>query len=276
MKKRLLLFVALLFFVSLSSAVCDLSASLINQDPVNAVPGEYVKIVVQLSGVDNPECENVIVRLVPEYPFSLDPGVDPTKVISAGTYTRNYNSQLTIPYNLRVDKDALNDDYSIEMEYSRGTNGSLFQRDTINISVKDVKSDFDIFVQDYVRATNTITFGILNIGKSNAQALTIESFNQENFSVIGSTKAIIGALDANQDSSFSFQGNPKTGSIVLKAEYNDVNGERRSSYSTVYFDESNFPVEAKKGVSSWVYIIGILVIAVVLYFLFRRRPKKKF
>lgn len=43
---------------------CGLDVGLINQEPYPAVPGEYVKVVFQITGVDNPECGKIDFELV--------------------------------------------------------------------------------------------------------------------------------------------------------------------------------------------------------------------
>ena len=50
-----ILVIAIIFLSSNVSAVCNLDASLINQDPYPAIPGDYVTIVFQLAGVENPD-----------------------------------------------------------------------------------------------------------------------------------------------------------------------------------------------------------------------------
>ena len=70
-----LLFALLVMSLALpcvSADLCNPAVSLINQDPYPAVPGEYVKLLFQISGVSNPECASTSVELKPSYPFSLD------------------------------------------------------------------------------------------------------------------------------------------------------------------------------------------------------------
>ena len=76
MKKGILLSAfAFLFVLSfVSAAGCDMAISLINQDPYPAIPGEYVKLVFELSGVGSPNCQGSVFEIAPEYPFSSDPG----------------------------------------------------------------------------------------------------------------------------------------------------------------------------------------------------------
>ncbi len=66
MKKGVLLFFLVSFMISISTAqeFCELNTTLLNQDPYPAVPGNYVKLVFQVKGVDNSECNDIIFELL--------------------------------------------------------------------------------------------------------------------------------------------------------------------------------------------------------------------
>jgi hypothetical protein len=285
MTKRIMFFASFVFLsVFLISSVlaatgdCNLDVSLLNQDPIHAVPGEYVKVVFQIEGVDNQNCGTVNFELIPDYPFSLDPNAQTTKTITAGTHTSSYNSQATIPFTLRVDSNALDDNYDLKIRYSSSKSGDTVIEKDFEISVEDIKSDFDVFVDDYVAATKTITFGILNIGKNDVEALTVEVPKQAAIDVKGSNKAIVGTLDANQDTTFSYEATPSAGDIKLIVHYNDNNGERRSvekivSYDPTYFENRVRDVKTK---SAWSYALPVIVVILIGWFVKRRFfPKKK-
>ncbi len=270
-----------LFLINVVSAVdgnCDLDVLLLNQDPIKAVPGEYVDVVFQIQGVDNVACETVSFQLLPEYPFSVDPNIETTKTVQSGTFTSNYNSQATLPFSLRVDSSALDKNYKIKVKYSTSRGGSsLSVSKEFNISVEDVTGDFEIFVDDYVMSTSTITFNILNVGKNDVEALTVEIPKQTGIDVKGSNKAIIGTLDANQDTTFSYEATPTDGEIKLVVHYNDENGERRNVEKTVAYDSSYFTDrvrDSEKKNSPWMWVIIIVVILLIIYFV-RRITRKK-
>lgn len=265
-------------FVSAANSGCNLDATLVNQDPVHAVPGEYVKIVFQLNGVDNPVCGAVNFAVSPEYPFSLDPTVEASKTITAGTFTSTYNSQATIPYTLRVDKDAIDNEYDLKVMFSssnQGANAAVEKH--FNISVKDVRSDFDVFINDYISSTKTITFGILNTGKHDVEALSVDIPKQSNIDVKGTNKAIIGTLDANQDTTFTYEATPKDGNLTMVISYNDANGERRSVTKQVNYDSSYFTgrVRDVKTTSKWNYVFLVVVVIIVIWLIRKIFFKKK-
>lgn len=266
-------------FVSAADpSACHLDVSLVNQDPVHVVPGEYVKVVFQLSGVENPNCKDVSFNLLPEYPFSVDPGVETQRVIPAGTFTQSYNSQATIPFTLRVDKDALDNDYRIKVQFGTTAGGSsaLVEKE-FNISVEDVTSNFDVFVQDYDEATKTLTFDIVNIGKNDVDALSVKIPKQSTIEVKGANQAIVGSLDSGQDTTFSYEATPEDGNINLEISYNDQNGDRRTVTKSVNYDSSYFTGRVQtESSSSWRWILVLVVIiAIGVWYYLRRRKKNK-
>ncbi|MCL5730392.1 MAG: hypothetical protein M1165_02395, partial [Candidatus Pacearchaeota archaeon] len=169
MKKSILtLAIALLFFsIGYVSATCVLTPTLLSQDPYPAVPGDYVKLVFQVTGMANSDCGQVIFQLVPEYPISFDPGVSSYYSALGGSYATNYNNYLTIPFTVRVDPDAVKGNNTIYLTYvtqSISSNSSIST--PFNLSIQDVKSDFYVFVKNYDFTTRDLTLEVLNIGQN--------------------------------------------------------------------------------------------------------------
>ena len=59
----------------------DIFVSLINQEPDPAEPGVYVDLRFKFDNNGSGTAENMQVELLPEYPFSLDPGAEAVKNI---------------------------------------------------------------------------------------------------------------------------------------------------------------------------------------------------
>jgi hypothetical protein len=276
MKKSLLLLIFLGLFLSLSfiSATCQLTPQLINQDPYPVVPGDYVKLVFQVSGIQNPDCNLVTFQLVPNYPISFDPGVSSVTAVNGGTYTNNYNSYAMIPYTVRVDPNAVDGNSTIEFDYRANGVGNNAVATNFNLSVQNVKSDFQVFVKNFDYATNDITFEVLNIGKNDVQSLTVTlPPNQDNLTVKGPSTNIIGSLSSNDFTTADFTVSPNRATIAMTLSYNDVTGVRRSVNKTVAFDPSEFPKPTPS--YTGLIILVILVIAVVLFIFYRRHKKNK-
>jgi hypothetical protein len=262
-----------------SSLSCNLNAKLINQDPYPAIPGEYVDLVFQLNGVSNPECGNTYFELIEEYPINLDPGVGSSIEIISGTYSQDFSSHLLAPFKVRVDKDALDGENEISVRFAANyvsTSENFFTIEKFNLTVEDSRTDFEINIKDYSYLDKTIIFEILNIGKYDVEALTVDIIQQENILIKGSNRNIVGSLDSNEDTTFNFEAIPKEGSIILDISYNDKNNFRRTLQKTVFFDPTYFTDRAgeESGRSIWSYLFYLSIILVIYYFWKKRKAKK--
>jgi len=284
MKEGFIITFVLIFIVAMNlvyAADCTLDATLINQDPRPAVPGDYVELVFQLTGLENPECKNVYFELVETYPISFDPGVKSIKVSEAGTFTKNFNSNLVIPYKVRVDINALDGDTPLEIRYAFSQSSSLvfpesFTTKDLDLNVKDVRTDFEVFIKDYVPSTNILTLEILNTGESDIEALTIEIPDQSNVAIKGAQRNIVGSLDSNDFSTADFEAIPEAGNIDLIIHYTDEINVRRNINKTVSFDPRFFN-DRNDGEKSnlTLYLIILAIIAAVIYYFYRKHKHEK-
>lgn len=280
MKKEIGLLLLTVSLLSIVSATCMLDVYMINQDPYPAVPGEYVKLVFQVDGLENKDCEEVMVELVPNYPIVLDPNSTTKVSANSGTFVRDFGSHLIVPYRVRIDEDAVEGDNPIDVKVSYG-DILASQKSTIisqfNLTVEDLKADFEITIKDYSPSSNTLTFEILNIGESDIEALTLEIPEQENINVKGSYRNIVGDLDSSDYTTADFEAVPKKGEINIKILYTDSIHERRTLEKTVMFNPEYFEGRnsSQGGTSIWTWIIILIVVVVVIYWLYKRHKRKK-
>jgi len=237
---------------------CVLNVNLIEQDPYPAVPGEYVKLVFQVSGVDNSNCNGTKFGLIPEYPFSLDNN-ETMRSLASYAYLPNQNVVWTIPYKVRVDKDAVNGDNEIKVRYNEGNSAdwNAYITETFNISVEDSRTSFDAVVQEI--SGSDISIAIANIGKYTANSMVVRIPEQENFGVSGTNGQMVGNLASGDYTIVSFtltskstlipntQRTPgaaasKTNNTDLKVQvdYTDGIGERRNSVLELPLKGSSF------------------------------------
>lgn len=262
---------------------CRPTISIINQDPYPANPNEYVRVVFQIDGLSNPNCESVSFELQEGFPFSFDPNEVRTYEFLGSVYARNFKSSATLPYKLRVDRDAIDGDNEIEgiLRYVASDGSVVSTIEKFNINVKGVKVDFEISVREFDVKTNTLTFEILNIGEDDVVALTIDVPKQENAVVKGANRNIIGDLDANDDTTFKFEMAPKDGEITLGISYTDSIKERRHMEKKVYYDSSYFTGrkadEAQKQ-SAYYYLFWLLILLIIAWWLkgwWKRRKRRQ-
>ncbi|MFW5847076.1 MAG: hypothetical protein ACOCUU_02855 [Nanoarchaeota archaeon] len=281
-KKELVFLIAILLVlvnVSMVFAIsnCNLDASLINQDPDPAIPGNYVEVLFQLSGIENSVCNGARFEIIPEYPFSLDNPENAKKEIFGDTFVQNSEKTWNIPYKLRIDPDALEGENEIQVRYSSGNAGKDFYvSERFNISIEDVRVDFEISVKDYDSSDNELTFEILNIGEHDIESLTIEIPEQENIQLKSSPRRIVGSLDSNEETTFDFTAIPKKGNLKLDIYYTDEINERRSLEKQVYFNPEYFKSNGKSsGVSIWFWLFLVLVIIFIGRWFWKKRKTKK-
>ena len=263
----------LLINTIVAAQTCNIDASLINQDPYPAIPGDYVKIVFQLTGVQDASCNGAKFQVIQNYPFTLDSS-DTTRTLEASTWANSYNNYWNIPYNVRIDNDAIDGDSEIEVLYSSPGSSSEYTK-KFNITIKDSRSNFEVFVKNYNPLTKIITFEILNTGKNDVKALTMEIPAQAHIQVKGPSRNIVGDLDSNEYSTADFEIASGAGNIEVNLFYTDSIQVRRNLTTTVVFEPLNFQGRAadKKSSSGTYVIVGIIVI-IILVILYRRYKRK--
>lgn len=275
MKNKLLIITtATLFMITLMSinltradtttTPCQLSMDLVNQDPNPAVPGDYVKVLIQVSGIENPYCNGAKVKLEPEYPFSLDPGDTTLQTLAASTYVQDYKTAWTIPYKLRIASDAIEGDYQLKLICDSGVNNyfdDLSVEKHFNITVTDVQTDFDAVIQE--TSGTQVSIGIVNTGKNTANSLVVGIPQQDNFVATGTSKQIVGNLAAgdytlvsfdiasrlqrngnrtiqgqNSDNQVQNIGSGNEQMLEVQIDYTDGIGKRRSTIKDIQFSST--------------------------------------
>ncbi len=280
MEKNVLItsIIACIFIFNLVSAseTCTLGVTMINQDPYPAVPGDYVKIVFQITGIENPNCGELSFELIEQYPISFDPNETLIKKFLGGTYTKDYNSYLIIPYKVRLDKNALNGENPIDMKYGTGDLNASANLKTFYLEVEDTHADFELHIDDYSYATKELTIEVLNIVDVDVEALTLEIPKQENIQISGTNRVIVGDLDSNEYTTADFKGIIKGKNIEIKLFYTDQTGARRELMKTINFDSSYFiNTQEKNGISWTTIFIVIALIGLIVWGFLRKRRKKK-
>jgi len=276
MKKSLIFALLMIVFATtFVLARCDLKVSVVNQDPYPAVPGEYVKILFQVSGVESADCGDISLELIENYPLRFDPGFNPVQILKAGTFARGYSSNWLVPYTVRIDSSALDGDAEIEILYSTKGRDSFKLSQKYNLRIEEVRADFQVFVRSYDYSNNRFVLEILNIAKNDIKSLVLMIPSQDNIKVLGGNRNIIGDLDSNDYTSTDFTAVPKDGRIFLELEYTDKIGERRTIEKELTFDSSYFehtkPDNSARNRN--LIIIGVLILAFIFWRVLKKKKK---
>jgi hypothetical protein len=271
----ILLISAFYTFGIVTAEACNIEISLINQDPYPAIPGDYVKVVFQIDGIENTECGIVTFGIKEDYPINLDPNIQNPITINSGIYSKNYGSFYLAPYKLRLDENALDGDNPIGVYYSTSKASNLVKE--FNITVEDIRADFEIHVKDYDYTTRELTFEILNIAEADVQALTLEIPKQEGIEIKGANRVVVGDLDSNEYTTADFEAILPEGEtkINLNVIYTDSINTRRELQKVVDFDSSYFLDRTKDKKSQPYWLYGIIIFVVILIIWRRIRKKKR-
>lgn len=303
-----LFLVTLLFLVNnvaAQSSTCNLDVTLVNQDPYPAIPGDYVEVLFQINGVQNPDCEGSNFEISLEYPFSIDPNDSTKKTLEGSTYYRDRKTDWIIPYDIRIDKNAVEKTYQIEAKYGPGSfsEGSYFSK-KFNLTVEDIRTDFDLVIQE--SSGTDVSIAIANIGKNTANSLIIRIPEQENYGVSGTNGQMVGNLDSGDYTIVSFtlaqigRGSDSS-TLQVQLDYTDSIGERRSIIKNVdfisaspvgfnmtgngqvpsgnfgngNFQRGNFQAQQSTSVfkSIWFWLV-IAILAGGSYWYYRKNPEK--
>lgn len=278
MRKNILGLVALGVFV-LSMAVvssCSPTVSLMNQDPFPANPGETVDVVFQIMGVESSSCGMIYFEVVENFPFSVDESVEAKREIRGGGFLTDYENYWLVPYKLVVSENAKDGEGKLDVLVSQPTTEGEIKK-SFDIEIKDVTTDFEVSVKNYDPATKRITFEILNSGKNDVEALSMELRSQDNVVLRGTSTNIIGSLDSNDFTTADFEASAEEGDISLTIHYTDTTDTRRNVTEIVSFDPAPFLLKSKAngGSSTTRYVFWVVVIGGVAYYFYRRSKKKK-
>jgi hypothetical protein len=274
MKKEVTL-ILLVLSIAITSAACDLSTTLINQDPYPAVPGDYVKLVFQIDGINGADCSYITFNLIKDYPIQFDPGELGIRTFEEIEYIKDYETNILVPFEVRVDPEALDGANPIEARVQN--RGDAPQIETLNLEIEDVRADFEAHIKDYNYKTNEMTLEVLNIEESDIEALTVRIPKQGNIIVKGANQVIVGDLDSNEYTTADFEAIPSNGEITIELSYSDAINTRRTITKTVSYDSSYFTgrMADQKTRSKWTYIFWAAIIIAIIYWIIKKTKKKK-
>jgi hypothetical protein len=225
-----------------STGTASLKVTLVNQDPYPADPGDYVNLLFKVENRGSDNAENVVFKLLPEYPFSLDTGVSATAELGTIKGLQTDENGYLIKYKVRVDKDAINGENEIRTE-CRYSNGNTLTN-KFNITISNPRTDMDVVVQDSTTASTTLA--IANIGANTAYSVIVRIPDQQNFGVTGTSASIIGNLNAGDYTLVSFQVTSNTGIANISSAGGNIPPNRsfnRTTFNNSMVGDGNLAVE---------------------------------
>jgi hypothetical protein len=291
-------------FASAETVVCNPSINLVNQDPNPAIPESYMTVLFEVTDLSG--CDGYSVRLSPNYPFSRDTNESLVRSIASIPYAKDAKNSWMVSYKLKVDKDAMDGDYSLKLQFEEGSDGYFnvnagYAEKGYIVSIQDSRTSFDAVIQE--SSSSEVSIAIANIGKYTANSVVVRIPEQDSFTVSGTDGQMVGNIDsgdytivgftiAQKMSSFESRNTSKgsvpqnsSASSKLKFDiyYTDNLGERRTVNMELLFKMGNVTIPSfggarKTTTSSWYssWLLWIIVVAVFggIYFAYKKYPNK--
>ncbi len=276
------------YSVSLDSI--GLQIEMLRYDSYPVVPGEYFNLYIKVQCQST--CKDAVFELSPTFPFSVDDNESLKK--SVGTLT-SATSPIVLEYKIRVAEDAVSGYNPLTFLY--GTNKNVFVSRDFDIRVEDVKTSFDIIVQDY--EDNDISIAIANTGKNDASSMIIRIPEQKGIVSSVTNSQMLGNLESGDYTVAAFTLTGNTNILTIQLDYTDAIGERRIEYLNLTignvdsiqenqsfikqnstFDKMPYETmpQMNRKSSAWktiLIVVGIIVIFVGIYLFYKRCQIKK-
>ncbi|MBN1386393.1 COG1361 S-layer family protein [Candidatus Woesearchaeota archaeon] len=150
----------------------------VNQDPDPAEPGQYVELRWKIENNGDETANNVIVELIPEYPFSLDPNQEAVQRIGSLTAGQNTRDAVIVKYKVRVDKDAVEGDNEIRLRYRWGSYEWIEEEFAVAVQTRDASlsiEKIETYPQNLVPGkTANIKIHVKNLADSVIKDVTLK------------------------------------------------------------------------------------------------------
>ncbi|MFH1510749.1 MAG: COG1361 S-layer family protein [Candidatus Woesearchaeota archaeon] len=186
MKKALVL----CFFI----AICALAAyaevgssaiigiSVVNQDPDPATAGNVVEIRLGVENTGSAIAENLVMEILPEYPFTIVPGASPILAVGTINAYQQASDMKILKFRLMVDRDATAGEYELKLKQSEEGKVGISVIRTVNIDVKSKESAEIIYIDKTLLVPgmeDTLKFTINNVGNAPLRDLTFSWVNDD-------------------------------------------------------------------------------------------------
>lgn len=190
MKRKIIVSVLLFVLVGLilnvsHAAISDSTAitiSLVNQDPDPAIAGDIVEIRVGIENRGGVPAENIVLEIVPEYPFTMVPGENAIQKIGTIKAYQTEADMKIVKFKVRVDRDATAGQYQLKYkEYEEGKE-DISGTGSVSIEVKSRESAEVIYIDKTILVPgkeDSLTFTINNVGSAPLRDLTFSWINED-------------------------------------------------------------------------------------------------
>ena len=142
MKNKKIILVLIIALIALQAALAIegklIRTNLISQEPDPADPGSYTDLRFKIENSGASSIQDVQVKLIEDYPFSLDPGEDAIQFIGNLEERQKDDSGVIVKYKVKVDEDAVEGENKIKLAYKYPGEYWVEKEFTINIRTTDI------------------------------------------------------------------------------------------------------------------------------------------
>ncbi|MBU0979632.1 MAG: COG1361 S-layer family protein [Nanoarchaeota archaeon] len=243
MRKIIPIFALLVLLTGLVDAAFQestlLSISLVNQDPDPAIAGDVLEIRLGIENNGGSAAENLMVEVVPEYPFSMVAGESHIKDVGTIMPYQVDDERKIVKFKLMVDRDASAGQYELKVkDYEEGQQGTYVQR-SFSIDIKNKESAEVIYIDQVELIPGKITplkFTVNNVGSAPLRDLTFQWENEDDIILpVGSDNTkYIKHIDIGESAELKFDviasatADPDLYKLDLSLKYDDpITGEEK-------------------------------------------------
>ena len=147
-KKISLILTTILFVVLATTIVASLEGklvriNLISQEPDPAEPGSYMDVRFKIENIGDSAIKDVQIKLLEEYPFSLDPGGEAEELIGNLEPYQSDDSGVIVKYRVKVDENVVEGENKIKLAYKYSGQLWVEKEFTINVRTTDIVLSVD-------------------------------------------------------------------------------------------------------------------------------------
>jgi hypothetical protein len=247
--KRKILFLILIFAMLATAAnaalkdIKDVSISLVNQDPDPAIAGDVVEIRLGIENRGGQAAENLIIEVVPGYPFELIAGEEAEqKITKLDAYQYDEDMKI-LKFLVRVNRDANAGEYELVVkDHEEGS--SVAAKRSLSVDVKSKESAEIIHIDKtslIPGKESSLKFTVNNVGNAPLRDMTFSWLNSDDIILpVGSDNTrYIKYLDVGESAELDYTVIPDTNAdpglykLDLSLKYEDPTTGEENEISTI-------------------------------------------
>ncbi len=223
----------------------SINVTMINHEPNPAEAGRYVTVRFKIENSGGDNAEDVVIELLPKYPFSLDPGESAVKYIGSVRSRQLGDTGVITDYRLKVDENALEGNNEIELRYKVKNNAWIkLESFYINVRPHDILLSIEsVDAPKMIKPgeMSKVDINLKNLALSFIKDIKVRlNLNGVPFASIGSTnRKIIKEMGADSEATVSFNlmaepdADSKLYNIPIEIEFLDRLGTVYAKNETV-------------------------------------------